>query len=255
MNKYDFKKEREFQAILPIMKNLGYDEKESRKLITVSEKPDFLFNYGGNTVGIEVTECHPEVTKGKNAKNLRAAMQRTREICKYIEESQDAKSEVVNYRLGLNFALLFDLQKDKLKNIEKVRIQEEVYLEMQKRIAKGDYLVFGDDYKKLHKEWAKPYHYIRDIEIDTPLEKSIVTYSYPARGAIAMEHGYVIKAIAKKEVKIVSYKDKYHDIKEFWLCVNNPMGTNRTICGLEDLLVETLYDRVYITDNTCIRLK
>lgn len=60
----------------------------------------------------------------------------------------------------------------------------------------------------------------KDIEIDTPLEKSIVTYSYPARGAIAMEHGYVIKAIAKKEVKIVSYKDKYHDIKEFWLCVN-----------------------------------
>jgi hypothetical protein len=30
----------------------------------------------------------------------------TREICKFIEESQDAKGEVVNYRIGFNFVLL-----------------------------------------------------------------------------------------------------------------------------------------------------
>ena len=40
-----------------------------------------------------------------------AAVKITREICKFIEGSQDAKGEWVNYRFGLNFALLFALQK------------------------------------------------------------------------------------------------------------------------------------------------
>lgn len=255
MTRADVKKEREFQSILPIMKELGYDEHEARNLITDSESPDFLFRFGDKTVGIEVIECHPEVTKGKGAKNPMAAEKITREICKFIEESQDAKGEVVNYRLGLNFALLFALQKRNIKRLEKERIQKEVYHEMQRRIDNGDYIVSGDDYQELHKEWAKPYHYIRDIEIDEPLEKSIVTYSYPARGAITIEHEFVLKAITEKEKKIASYQKENPDIKEFWLCVNIPMGTYRTLYGFEGIKVETLYDRVYLTDHTCIRIK
>ena len=255
MTRDDVKKEIEFQGILPIMKNLGYDKQEARNLITDSESPDFLFKYGEKTVGIEVIECHPEITRGKGAKNLRAAMQRTREICKFIEESQDTKGEVVNYRLGLNFALLFDLQKGNLKRSEKERIQEEVYIEMQKRIDNGDYIVFGDDYQKLYEEWAKPYHYIRDIVIDEPLEKSIVTYSLPTRGTITIDHESVLKTIAEKEAKIASYQTENPNIKDFWLCVNIPMGGNRTIDGFEGLTIETLYDRVYLTDHTCVRIK
>ena len=249
------KKEREFQSILPIMKELGYDEQGARNLITDSESPDFLFKFGDKTVGIEVIECHPEVTRGKGAKNLRAAMQRTREICKFIEKSQDTKGKVVNYRLGLNFALLFVLQKGNLKRLEKEKIQEEVYAEMQKRIDNGDYIVFGDDTLELHTEWAKPYHYIRDIVIDKPLERSIVTYSYPAGGAITIEHEFVLKAIAEKEEKIASYRKEHPDIKDFWLCVNIPMGTYRTLYGFEGKTMETLYDRVYLTDYTCVRIK
>lgn len=248
-------KESEFQSILPIMKDLGYDEYEARSLLSPSFKPDFLFKYKNRTVGIEVTECHPEVTKGKGAKNLRAAMQRTKEICSFIEKAQDAKSEVVNYRLGLNIALLFDIQKVNLKRPEKERIQKEVYEEMQKRIENGDYIALGDDNQKLHAEWAKPYHYIRDIVIDKPLEKSIVTFSYPARGAIALEDEYVLKAISDKETKIASYQKENPDIKDFWLCVNIPLGSNRTLYGFEGLTIETLYDRVYLTDHTCVRLK
>ena len=255
MIKDNIKKEREFQSILPIMKELSYDEQEARNLISDSESPDFLFKYGEKTVGIEVIECHLEITRGKGAKNLRAAMQRTREICKFIEESQDTKGEVVNYRLGLNFALLFDLQKNNLKRPEKERIQKEVYKEMQKRIDNSDYIFFGDDYQKLHEEWAKPYHYIRDIVIDEPSEKSIVTYSFPARGAITIDHESVLKTIAKKEAKIASYQTENPNIKEFWLCVNIPMGSNRTIDGFEGQTIETLYDRVYLTDHTCVRIK
>ena len=81
------------------MKKLGYDEQEARNLITDSESPDFLFKFGDKTVGIEVIECHPEVTRGKGAKNPLAAEKITREICKFIEELQDAKGEVVNYRI------------------------------------------------------------------------------------------------------------------------------------------------------------
>ena len=249
----NIKKEREFQSILPITKELGYDEQETRNLITDSESPDFLFKFGDKTVGIEVIECHPEISKGKGAKNPLAAEKITREICKYIEESQDAKSEVVNYRIGFNFALLFALRK--VKRIEKERIQKEVYLELQKRMDNGDYLVIGDDTQELHTEWVKPYHYIRDIVIDKPLEKSIVTYSYPARGAITIEHEFVFKAIAEKEAKIASYQKEHPDIKEFWLCVHIPMGTYRTLYGFEGITIKTLYDRVYLTDHTCVRLK
>jgi hypothetical protein len=53
MTRADVKKEREFQSILPIMKELGYDEQEARNLITGSESPDFLFEYGDKTVGIK----------------------------------------------------------------------------------------------------------------------------------------------------------------------------------------------------------
>ena len=249
----NIKKEREFQSILPITKELGYDEQETRNLITDSESPDFLFKFGDKTVGIEVIECHPEISRGKGAKNPLAAEKITREICKYIEESQDAKSEVVNYRIGFNFALLFALRK--VKRIEKERIQKEVYLELQKRMDNGDYLVIGDDTQELHTEWVKPYHYIRDIVIDKPLENSIVTYSYPARGAITIEHEFVFKAIAEKEAKIASYQKEHPDIKEFWLCVHIPMGTYRTLYGFEGITIKTLYDRVYLTDHTCVRLK
>lgn len=253
MTRYDIKKEREFQSILPIMKKLGYDEQEARNLITDSESPDFLFKFGDKTVGIEVIECHPEVTRGKGAKNPLAAEKITREICKFIEELQDAKGEVVNYRIGFNFALLFDLQK--VKRLEKERIQKEVYLEMQKRMDNGDYLVIGDDTQELHTEWAKQYHYIRDIVIDKPLEKSIVTYSYPARGTITIEHEFVLKAIAEKEEKIASYQKEIPDIMDFWLCINIPMGTYRTLYGFEGITIESLYDRVYLTDHTCVRIK
>ena len=253
MTRNDIQKEREFQSIIPIMKELGYDEQEARKLITDSESPDFLFKFGDKTVGIEVIECHPEISKGKGTKNPLAAEKITREICKYIEESQDAKGEVVNYNIGFTFALLFALQK--VKRLEKERIQKEVYLEMQKRINNGDYIVIGDDTSELHTEWAKPYHYIRDIVIDKPLEKSIVTYSYPARGAITIEHEFVLKAIAEKEAKIASYQKENPDIKDFWLCVNIPMGTYRTLYGFEGITIESLYDRVYLTDHTCARLK
>ena len=255
MTRADVKKEREFQSILPIMKKFGYDEQEARNLITDSESPDFLFKFGDKTVGIEVIECHPEVTKGKDAKNPKAAEKITREICTFIEESQDAKGEVVNYRIGFNFSLLFALKKGNLKRLEKERIQKEVYLELQKRMDNGDYLVIGDDTQELHTEWAKPYHYIRDIMIDKPLERSIVTYSYPARGAITIEHEFVFKAIAEKEAKIASYQKEHPDIKEFWLCVHIPMGTYRTLYRFEGITIKTLYNRVYLTDHTCVRLK
>jgi len=238
------------------MKALGYDARNAKNVITPTEEPDFLLEIGGKNVGIEVTECHPEVTTGKGAKNVLAAKQRTIEICKYIEKVQDAQGKVVNYRIGFNFVLLFDLQKPKLKRIEMKKIQNEVLSEMQQRINNGDYINSVDDYQKLHIEWAKDYHYIRDVEVGEPLEKSIVTCSYPARGAISIEHDIVLSAIAQKEVKLSSYRNNNPQTNEFWLCLNIPMGVDRTLDGLQELKVESLYDRVYMTStHECIRIK
>ena len=256
MTDNDFKKYKELQNILPLMKVLGYDALQAESVLISVEEPDFLFKHEDLNIGIEVTECHPENTKGKGAKNLLAARQRTYEICKFIEESQDAIGDIVNYRLGFNLLLLFDLQKPKLKRPEKERIQNEVLAEMHKRIKNGDYIAIEDDHQKLHKEWAKDYHYIRDIVIDEPLEKSIVTYSYPARGASSIEHEIVLGAIAQKGVKLSSYRNNHPQTKEFWLCLNIPMGVDRTLDGLQELKVESLYDRIYMTStHECIRIK
>ena len=256
MNNNYFKKYKELQSLLPLMKVLGYDASQAERVLTPVEEPDFLFTHEDLNIGIEVTECHPENTKGKGAKNLLVARQRTYEICKFIEESQDALGEIVNYRLGFYLMLLFDLQKPKLKRPKKERIQNEVLAEMRKRIKNGDYIAIEDDYQKLQIEWRKNYHYIRDIVVDEPLEKSIVTYSYPARSASSIEHDILLDAIAQKETRLSSYRNNYPQTNEFWLCLTIPMGVDRTLDGLQELEVESLYDRVYITStHECIRIK
>jgi len=118
-------------------------------------------------------------------------------------------------------------------------IRNEVLAEMRKRIINGDYITIEDDHQNLHKEWAKDYHYIRDIVVDEPLEKSIVTYSYPARSASSIEHDIVLDAIAQKEARLSSYRNKYPQTNEFWLCLNIPMGVDRTLDGLQELIVES----------------
>lgn len=256
MTDNNYKKQKELQSILPLMKVLGYDAYQAEKVLTKSERPDFILKNKDMFVGIEVTECHPEITKGKNGKNKRAANQRTREICKFIEVAQDTINEVVNYRIGFNFILLFDLQKPKLKKSEKEIIQNKVLSELQRRVKNGDYVKFGDNSHQLDEEWAKEYHYIRDIVIDDPLEKSIVTYSYPARGLFPIEKDIVINTIANKESKLESYRKEHPEIKEFWLCVNIPMEAGRTIDGIQEIEIESQYDQVYLTSYLkCIRIK
>ena len=256
MKNNDFKKYKELQSLIPLMKALGYDACQAESVLIPAEEPDFLFKHEELNIGIEVTECHPENTKGKGAKNLLVARQRTYEICKFIEESQDALGEIVNYRLGFNFVLLFDLQKPKLKRPEKERIQNEVFAEMRKRIKNGDYIAIEDDHQKLQIEWRKNYHYIRDIVVDEPLEKSIVTYSYPARSASSIEHDIVLDAIAQKEIRLSSYRNNCPQTNEFWLCLNIPMGVDRSLDGMQELKVESQYDRIYLTStHECIRIK
>ena len=68
MNNNDFKKYKELQSLLPLMKVLGYDASQAERVLTPVEEPDFLFTHEDLNIGIEVTECHPENTKGKGAK-------------------------------------------------------------------------------------------------------------------------------------------------------------------------------------------
>ena len=54
---------------------------------------------------------------------------------------------------------------------------------------------------------------------------------------------------------LCSYQKEHPDIKEFWLSVHIPIGTYRTLYEFEGITIKTLYDRVYLTDHTCVRLK
>lgn len=257
MENISFQKQREFQSVLAVLKELGYDANQAENVLLKSESPDFLLNFKGKEVGIEVTECHPEITKGKNAKNKRAAVQRTCEICKFIAERQDSFGQVFNYRIGFNLVLLFELQKPNLKKFEIEFIRNKIIEELHARVKNGDYLKSDDDLQRLHGEWAKKeYYYTRDLEIDDPLEKSIVSFSYPARSVFPIEYDVVIDAISKKEDKIGLYRKNNPNIKEFWLCVSIPRGVGRTTEGIQKLKIETQYDRVYLISNLeCVKIK
>ena len=257
MENISFQKQREFQSVLAVLKELGYDANQAENVLLKSESPDFLLNFKGKEVGIEVTECHPEITKGKNAKNKRAAVQRTCEICKFIAERQDSFGQVFNYRIGFNLVLLFELQKPNLKKFEIEFIRNKIIEELHARVKNGDYLKSDDDLQRLHGEWAKKeYYYTSDLEIDDPLEKSIVSFSYPARSVFPIEYDVVIDAISKKEDKIGLYRKNNPNIKEFWLCVSIPRGVGRTTEGIQKLKIETQYDRVYLISNLeCVKIK
>ena len=257
MENISFQKQREFQSVLAVLKELGYDANQAENVLLKSESPDFLLNFKGKEVGIEVTECHPEITKGKNAKNKRAAVQRTCEICKFIAERQDSFGQVFNYRIGFNLVLLFELQKPNLKKFEIEFIRNKIIEELHARVKNGDYLKSDDDLQRLHGEWAKKeYYYTRDLEIDDPLEKSIVSFSYPARPVFPIEYDVVIEALSKKEDKIGLYRKNNPYIKEFWLCVSIPRGVGRTTEGIQKLKIETQFDRVYLISNLeCVKIK
>lgn len=55
------KKLEEFESISPLMEGLGYDQDKAEKDVLCSEQPDFIFK--SKNIGIEVTECHPDITK------------------------------------------------------------------------------------------------------------------------------------------------------------------------------------------------
>lgn len=257
MTKCNLKKQRELECVLVLMKKIGCDTRQKENILIPSESPDFLMKSRNGIVGIEVTECHPEITKGKNAKNKRAAKQRTCEICKFVAERQDSMGHVVNYRIGFNLVLLFELQKPNFKKSEIEFIRDKIIEELHARVKNGDYLKSDDDLQKLHGEWAKKeYYYTRDLEIDDPLEKSIVSFSYPARPVFPIEYDVVIDAISKKEDKIGLYRKNNPNIKEFWLCVSIPRGVGRTTEGIQKLKIETQYDRVYLISNLeCVKIK
>lgn len=84
MKNNDFKKYKELQNILPLMKVLGYDALQAESVLIPVEEPDFLFKHEDLNIGIEVTECHPENTKGKGAKNLLAALSVISILCTII---------------------------------------------------------------------------------------------------------------------------------------------------------------------------
>ena len=54
-----FKKQKEFQSVLPLMKVLGYDARQTESVLIPVEEPDFLFKHEDMNVGIEVTKCQP----------------------------------------------------------------------------------------------------------------------------------------------------------------------------------------------------
>lgn len=256
MTNKNFKKQREFLSVMPLMKTLGYDVHQAESLLRPSEKPDFLLDYGKECIGVEITECHPEITKGKHAKNQRAAQQRTSEIHRSIEKILDSQGIVVNYKIGLNFSLLFELQNPHLKKSEIEIIQNKVLSEIQRRINNGDYIKSGTNLNKLDKECVKKYYYTRYIIVDEPLERSLLSFSYPGRSLLTIKNNVVLNAISKKDAKLSSYRNNYPEIKEFWLCIYVPLETNYTIDGIQELKVRSLFDRVYlISDIKCMRIK
>lgn len=173
------------------------------------ERPDFIFkNEQGESIGVEVVECHPSVQKNKkeNRARRKGFQKKVSEIVassKIIEDiSKDQKYNIIINRYR------FDDCVDAEGNIVKLtpKIFAEEVLEM---------LYFWNSEHKFH-----PTHHIKSIKMLKAATKNIVQFNN-ITGRRPIEWKYIENSIKEKNGKYKGYKDE-NNCSEFWLCIYIP---------------------------------
>lgn len=220
------KKDIELFQISWLLKELGVDEKE----VICHESPDFIINYEGKRIGLEVETCHSLKieTEGKLcvAETNDCLYKILKKYKKHII-ARGEKSKVVDVSFN---ECIYSVHK--LKSIEKVIFNEiDNFLEYNRGGEWIDCKYVSD---------ASEYHLDIDF-VD-------VSMSDAYWGTSAKESN-ILHCIKHKEDMLPIYKDrtKDMDVKEFWLVIDFIRDRDTDIRYIQMPIPNTQYDRVYLT--------
>ena len=222
----ELKKDIERFQISSLLNILGLDE----GTVINHESPDFIINYEGKRIGLEVETCHSLKieTEGKLcvAETNDCLYKILKKYKKHII-ARGEKSKVVDVSFN---ECIYSVHK--LKSIEKVIFNEiDNFLEYNRG---GEWI----DCKYVSN--ASEYHLDIDF-VD-------VSMSDAYWGTSAKESN-ILHCIKHKEDMLPIYKDrtKDMDVKEFWLVIDFIRDRDTDIRYIQMPIPDTKYDRVYLT--------
>lgn len=225
-NKEKQKKDIERVLISRLLTDLGINTTD----VLDHESPDFIINYEGKRIGLEVETCHSLKieTEGKLcvAETNDCLYKILKKYKKHII-ARGEKSKVVDVSFN---ECIYSVHK--LKSIEKVIFNEiDNFLEYNRGGEWKDCKYVSD---------ASEYHLDIDF-VD-------VSMSDAYWGTSAKESN-ILHCIKHKEDMLPIYKDrtKDMDVKEFWLVIDFIRDRDTDIRYIQMPIPDTKYDRVYLT--------
>ena len=183
-----------------------------RDTIVDSESPDFIFEYEGKKIGVEVVEYH------KNPKETEARKAYQKAIDKY-KAKQGKLTSVIVFDEDIAAFNGKKSEEQLLKDID--RLLADSYYESQ-------YLQDAD-------EW--------NLNSESELPVSVCTVG-------ECEHvrtDILERTIRKKEKKLTEYKNSHNDIDEYWLVIYVDQYENDCFENMDIPTLDTSFNRIYLT--------
>ena len=193
--------------------NILTDElKIPRENILESESPDFIFNYEGKQIGAEVVEYH------RNPKEIEAR----KAYQKVIDNYKGKKGKLTS-------VTVFD---ENVTSFNKKRSEKQLSDEIDTLIKDHSY---DAELVQSAEEW----------EFDSDSELPISVCSIGVYQHVKLD--ILEQTIKNKEKKLIAYEDLHKEIDEFWLIVYVNMYEFDYFEKMEKPIINTSYDRIYLT--------
>lgn len=183
-----------------------------RDNICDDESPDFLFEYEGKKIGAEVVEYHrnPKITEARKAYQ------------KAIDKYKRKLGKLTSVTVFAEDIAAFNGKNNEeqlLKDIDNL-LKDQSY--------ESQFLQDAD-------EW--------NIDSESELPVSVCTIGV----CDLVKVDVLEKTIRNKERKLTDYKNLHKDIDEFWLIVYVDYYENDYIEKMEKPIIDTSYNRIYLT--------
>lgn len=193
--------------------NIITDElKIPRDSIEESESPDFIFKYDGKQIGAEVVEYH----RNPNETEARKAYQ------KAIDKYKGKKGKLTSVFVFDENVRAFNRKKSEGELLEEIDcVLSDQYYDAQ-HIQSAD-------------EW--------DFDSESELPISVCSIGVCQH----VDADILERTIRNKEKKLTTYKSLHKDIDEYWLIVYINMYEYDYFKNMEEPMISTYYNRIYLT--------
>lgn len=203
------------------------------------EGPDFVINYKGRRVGLEVETCHSQ----KVETNSKLCEAETRQcLYKILNEYKTRISNWGEHSKSINVSFTEKIYG--IRNLKKIK--ERIFKEIDSQLICG----------RSH-EW-KDCEYVNNVtEYPLPFNFIEVTMS-DACWSTPVKWSNILYCINQKETKLSDYRARTANmnIAEYWLVIDFIHDRDTDIRCVQTLPFETKYDRIYLTKyNDIKRLK